>query len=305
MSKTFSVTILGSSSALPTSKRYPTAQVLNVSERFFLIDCGEGTQRQLRTQKVKFTKIDHIFISHLHGDHCFGLIGLISTLGLLGRNAPLYIHAQPDLETILQPQLDYFCKDLPFQVVFKSFNPKESELIYEDKQVEVTTFPVVHRVPTVGFVFKQKEEERKIRKEFIFSHQPSIKQMLGIKKGEDFIDEDGNELPNSDITLDPPKAKAYAFCTDTRYTEKILPFINGVDALYHEATFTKDKVDLAKKTFHSTAEQAATIAKKAAVNKLLIGHFSSRYNDLKELLEEAKTVFPETYLAIEGYVFDI
>ncbi len=302
MSKSFSITILGSSSALPTSKRYPTAQVLNASERFFLIDCGEGTQQQLRANRIKFTKIDHIFISHLHGDHCFGLIGLISTLGLLGRNGALHIHAHPDLEKTLQPQLDYFCQDLPFKVVFDSFNPKEKSIIYSDKQIEVEIIPLKHRIPTVGFLFKQIPEDRKIRKEFVFQHEPLIKEMVAIKKGGDYVNSDGVTMPNADITLDPPKVCSYAFCTDTKYTESILEQIKGVDILYHEATFTKDMAALAKKTYHSTAEQAAKIAQKADVGKLLIGHFSSRYKNLSVLLNEAKAVFPNTQLAQEGDV---
>ena len=305
MSKTFSVTILGSSSALPTSERYPTAQMLNVSERFFLIDCGEGTQMQLRKNKIKFTKIDHIFISHLHGDHCFGLIGLISTLGLLGRSNTLHIHSHPDLEKLMQPHLDYFCTDLPFDIEFNSFNSSKKEIIYSDKHIDVETIPLVHRVPTVGFLFKQKIEERKIRKEFIFTHQPSIKEILSVKKGNDYVDKEGNVIRNSEITIDPPQPKSYAFCTDTKYTEKILDQIRGASILYHEATFTKDKAELAKKTYHSTAEQAALLAKKGQIDKLLIGHFSSRYKDLSVFLDEANEVFANTHIAKEGDVITI
>lgn len=303
MSKSLTITILGSSSALPTSDRYPTAQVLSASERFFLIDCGEGTQRQLRANKIRFTKIEHIFISHLHGDHCFGLIGLISTLGLLGRKAALHIHSHPHLEKLLQPQLDYFCADLPFQVIFDAFDPKQKALIYEDKDLWVETIPLKHRIPTVGFLFKQKPEDRKIRKEFIFTHQPSIKDMLAIKKGSDYLNKDGVLMPNKEITLDPPKTLSYAFCTDTKYTETIIGQIKGVDLLYHEATFASDNAQLAQKTYHSTARQAAQIATKAGAGKLLLGHFSSRYKNLDILLNEAKAVFPNTFLANEGNVF--
>ncbi len=305
MSKSFTITILGSSSALPTSDRYPTAQVLSASERFFLIDCGEGTQRQLRVNKIRFTKIEHIFISHLHGDHCFGLIGLISTLGLLGRKAPLYIHSHSHLEKLLQPQLDYFCTDLPFQVVFDAFDPKQKTLIYEDKAIQVETIPLKHRIPTVGFLFKQKPEDRKLKKEFVFTHQPGIKDMVAIKNGGDYLNKDGVVMPNGEITLDPPKTLSYAFCTDTKYNENIIEQIKGVDVLYHEATFASDNAQLAKKTYHSTAEQAAQIATKAGAGKLLIGHFSSRYKNLTILLDEAKTVFPNTFLANEGNVIKV
>ncbi|MGQ1786760.1 MULTISPECIES: ribonuclease Z [unclassified Saccharicrinis] len=305
MAKSFSITILGSSSALPTSERYPTAQVLNASERFFLIDCGEGTQRQLRAHKIKFTKIEHIFISHLHGDHCFGLIGFISTLGLLGRKAALHIHSHPDLKKLLQPQLDYFCTDLPFEVKFDPFDPKEVATIYSDKNIEVETIPLRHRIPTVGFLFKEKPEDRKVRKEFVFVHKPTIKEIIAIKKGGDYINKDDVIMSNREITLDPPNTRSYAFCTDTKYTEKITEQIKDVDVLYHEATFANDNAVLAKKTYHATAEQAATIALKAKAGKLLIGHFSSRYKDLNVLLNEAKEVFPNTYIANEGDVVNI
>jgi len=305
MSKTFSITILGSNSALPTSERYPTAQVLNVSERFFLIDCGEGTQMQLRRNKIKFTKINHIFISHLHGDHCFGLIGLISTLGLLGRNTNLYIHAHPDLEKILTPQLQYFCRDLPFNVVFECFDPNSSGIIYEDKHIEVSTIPLKHRVPTVGFLFKEKQEERKIRKEFVFKYQPSIKDIIAIKKGEPYLSKDGEILPNALITIEPPKPLVYAFCTDTRPNKAILELIKGVDLLYHETTFLKEDKELAHKTFHTTTEQAALLAKDADVKQLMIGHYSTRYKDLNIFLEEAKKEFENTILAREGVVITL
>lgn len=305
MRKSFSVTILGSNSALPTSERYPTAQVLNASERFFLIDCGEGTQRQLRKNKLSFAKINHIFISHLHGDHCFGLIGLISTMGLLGRKKELYVYSVPDLEKIMGPQLDYFCKDLPYRVVFESFNPKISEVIYTDKHIQVETIPLVHRIPTVGFLFKENEAERKIRKEFVFTHKPGIKAMRAIKRGEDFISDAGRVFLNEKITLDPPRARSYAFCTDTCYTEGIIDQIRNVDLLYHESTFLRKDEKLAKKTYHSTAEQAAQVARKANVNKLIIGHFSSRYYNLTPFLEEARVVFPYSYLAKEGSVIEV
>ncbi len=303
--KSFSLTILGSNSALPTSKRYPTAQILNVSEHFFLIDCGEGTQMQLRRNHAKFMKINNIFISHLHGDHCFGLIGLISTFGLMGRKHDLNIYSHPDLEKLLTPQLDYFCKELPFKIVFHAFDASKNNVIFENKHITVSTIPLKHRIPTAGFLFKEKLGERKIKKDFVFVHNPSIKEMLQIKKGFDFIDEDGNVLANKDITLPPPKPRSYAFCSDTKYTETIINQIKEVDLLYHEATFLEDNTYLAKKTYHSTAKQAAVIAKKANVKKLIIGHFSSRYHDVKPFLYEAKVEFSMTELAVEGSVFNV
>ncbi|WP_075602499.1 ribonuclease Z [Saccharicrinis aurantiacus] len=305
MSKTFSVTILGSNSALPTSERYPTAQVLNASERFFLIDCGEGTQMQLRRNKINLSKINQIFISHLHGDHCFGLIGLISTLGLLGRTKDLQIFAHEDLERMMTPQLHYFCTDLPFKVIFSSINTKESELIYSDKTIEVETIPLKHRIPTVGFIFREKPAELKLRKEFVFKHEPSIKEMVSIKRGADFTAKSGELLLNNDITLPSIKPRSYAFCTDTRYKPQITEKLKEVDLLYHESTFLSDKAHLAKKTYHSTAEQAAKIAEEANVKQLIIGHFSSRYKNLVPFLKEAKETFSNTYLATEGSVFSV
>ncbi len=302
MSKTFSITVLGSNSALPTSERYPTAQVLNVSERFFLIDCGEGTQIQLRRNKIKFSKINHVFISHLHGDHCFGLIGLISTMGLLGRKVDLHIHCHSDLEKVLTPQLEYFCKDLPFKILFDCFDPANAVLIHEDKNIEVYTIPLIHRVPTVGFLFKEKIGERKIRKEFIFKYQPSIKEIIAIKNGESYCTKSGLVISNEEITIEPSKPLSYAFCTDTRPNKKILNQIKGVDLLYHETTFLKQDTKLAHKTFHSTSEQAALIAKEADVNQLMIGHYSTRYRDLTPFLEEAKVEFKNTILGKEGVV---
>ncbi len=305
MSKTFSVTILGSNSALPTSERYPTAQVLNASERFFLIDCGEGTQMQLRKYKVNFMRINHIFISHLHGDHCFGLIGLISTLGLLGRTSDLYIFSVAGLEEILRPQMDFFCRDLPYQIKFVVLDSTKSEVIYSDKTIEVESIPLVHRVPTCGFLFREKAGDLKLKKSFVFQFNPGIKEMLAIKKGADYETEDGRIIPNKEITETPVKARSYAFCSDTKYVPENTAQLKNVDVLYHEATFTQDKEHLAEKTCHSTAQQAALIAKKSDVKELFIGHFSSRYKSLTPLIEEACTVFENTSLAIEGTVIEI
>ncbi|MCU4165034.1 ribonuclease Z [Carboxylicivirga caseinilyticus] len=296
----FSVTILGSNSALPTSDRYPTAQILRVSERFFLIDCGEGTQMQLRKNKINFSKIHHIFLSHLHGDHVFGLMGLISTFGLLGRNKKLTIHAHPDLKTLLKPHLDYFCEDLPFAIEFNDLTYDSSKVIYEDKKVTVESFPLSHRIPTCGFLFKEKEKEPNIRKEAIFKFNLGIADIVSIKNGNPYFDEDGREVNQKELIIPAPKARSYAFCSDTKYFRKIIPVIQGVDLLYHEATFLHELKSLAKSSSHTTAHQAATIAKDAAVGKLLIGHFSSRYFDLTPLKEEASAVFENVELALDN-----
>lgn len=300
-----SVTILGSNSALPTSERNPTAQVLNASGRFFLIDCGEGTQIQLRRNRVHFGKINHVFISHLHGDHVFGLPGLISSFGLLGRTKDLHIYAISDLETVLSPIIDYFSRDLPYKVVYHHINASESDLIYEDSGMEVLSFPVEHRIPTVGFLFREKPKERKINKEICDFFGVPLRDLPGLKKGKDYIDENGERILNEKLTFPPPPSLSYAFCSDTRIKRSITEAVKNVDLLYHEATFLSDQEELATRTFHSTARQAARVASEAKVKKLIIGHFSSRYKDLTPFLKEAKEVFPETRLAEEGKVFEI
>jgi ribonuclease Z len=301
----FSVTILGSNSALPTSERYPTAQMLNVSERFFLIDCGEGTQMQLRKYKVKFSRINHIFISHLHGDHIFGLMGLISTLGLLGRKNDLHIFAHPDLEKLLQPQIDYYCADLPYKVVFKPIDPRHQQVIFEDDKVTVETIPLKHRIPACGYLFRQKPAPLKVRKACIDQFELSIAEIVKIKNGCDLRLEDGTIIPNCELTEPSIPGYSYAFCSDTRYFEKLSTMVKDVDLLYHESTFTNADEQLARKTTHSTAEQAALTAKNANAKQLIIGHFSARHRDLSPYLEEAKNVFPNTQLALEGITFDV
>ena len=301
----FSVTVLGSNSALPTSERYPTAQVLNVSERFFLIDCGEGTQMQLRKYKIGFSRINHIFISHLHGDHCFGLIGLISTFGLLGRKADLHIFAHADLERMMQPQLDYFATDLPYNVIFHAINPVESEVIYEDAKVSVTTIPLRHRIPACGFLFREQQSDLHIKRDAIDFFEVPLKAIPSIKKGADYILPSGEVIQNQRLTKPATRPRSYAFCSDTAYFEKIIPIIEDVDLLYHESTFLDDQKVLAQKTYHSTASQAAEIASKANVKQLILGHYSTRYYDLSPFEDEAKAIFPNTSLAREGSVFEI
>jgi ribonuclease Z len=302
---TFSLTILGSNSALPTSKRYPTAQVLHVSERFFLIDCGEGSQLQMRVNRIKFSKIHHVFISHLHGDHCFGLIGFISTLGLLGRTKDLHIYAHKDLERLLLPQLDYFCTELPYSIRFHHLNTKQVEVVFEDRKVEVISFPLKHRIPTCGFLFREKAQAPNIRKEAIQKYQLGIADMASIKRGEPYRLSDGTLIAPQELTKPAPTPRSYAFCSDTAYSPSIVPVIKNVDLLYHEATFSEEHKTLAKKTSHSTAKEAAQIALKAGVKQLLLGHFSNRYDNLTTLEKEAKEVFPHVKLVNEGDVYNI
>ena len=261
-----------------------------------MIDCGEGTQIRIRQMGLKITRLGHIFISHLHGDHVFGLIGLISSFGMLNRTADLYIHAAKELETILQPQLNFFCNDLPFKIIFEHINPKKNELIFEDRSIEVYTIPLKHRVQSCGFLFQEKQGERHILREMINFYQIPNWKIHKIKQGEDYVTEDGRIIKNKFLTNEPEKTIKYAYCSDTAYYEKIIPIIEGVDCLYHEATFMNDEIVRAKSTKHSTAEQAATIAKKANVGKLIIGHYSARYNNKTALLDEAKAVFENTVL---------
>ena len=302
---TFSVTILGSNSALPTSERHPTAQILNVSERFFLIDCGEGTQMQLRKNKIKFSRINHIFISHLHGDHVFGLMGLISTFGLLGRRSKLTIHAHADLEKLLKSHINYFCADLPYSIEFNYLNTSSRSVIFEDKKIIVETIPLKHRIPTVGFIFTEKQEQYSIRKECIEKYNLSIAEIVNIKNGGDLHLENGKIISNEELVKAKPKPRSYAYCSDTKYFKKLADQINGISLLYHESTFLDADKGLAKSTMHATATQAANIAKDANVDTLILGHFSSRYKNLDLFLNEAQQIFPNTQLGIEGRVFNV
>ena len=260
-----SVTILGSGSALPTYQNSPSGQVLSLGDKSFLIDCGEGIQLTMRRLSVKTARLYSVFISHLHGDHCFGLIGLISTLSMMHRLQPLHIYAHADLEKLLRPMLDYHCQELSFEVIFHTINPRKQEVIYEDRTVTVETVPLKHKVPTCGFLFI--EHHRKQNPETGEYYQQATKR--------------------------------YAYISDTMFTEKIVPQLEGVDMLFHEATYTEEHAERCKGTMHSTAKQAAAIAKAANAKALLIGHFSARVDDHEQFLREAKEVFPNTQLAVE------
>ncbi len=301
----FSLTILGSSSALPTSDRTVTAHVLKVHERFFLIDCGEGTQMQMRKYRIRFGKIHHIFISHLHGDHFYGLFGLISSLNLMGRKVKLSIYGPPNLQKFLKIHFSNSAVKLDFELQFHPLDMKNKGIIMEDKNMTVESLPMDHKIDCVGFIFREKEKDRKIRKDLIEDLNLGIADLVGLKKGEDYINPDGRVFPNEDLTNPPPPARSYAYCSDTRYSEKIIPSIKDVDLLYHEATYLEDMKDRASKTGHSTAREAGLIAQKSNAGQLIIGHYSSRYKDLSPLLEEASQVFPQTILAKEGLCVDV
>lgn len=299
------VTILGCGSALPTRINYPSSQLLELRDKQFLIDCGEGCQIRMRQYAVKTNRLNHIFISHLHGDHCFGLVGLLSSFGMLDRTADMHIHAHPDLEKILRAQLDYFCEGMPYKVFFEPINPSRHELVYEDRSVEVYSIPLKHRVPCCGYLFAEKERERHIIREMIDAYQVPVREIARIKQGADFVTEDGRVISNERLTTPASPAIRYAYCSDTAYSEKIIPWIEGVDCLYHEATFDSSLLPRAKETMHSTARQAAEIARMARVRQLIIGHFSARYTNQQLLLDEARSVFEATTLAKDGGVYKI
>jgi len=302
----FRLTILGSSSAMPTSERYPTAQVLHVPGRFFLIDCGEGTQHQLRKNRINYSKISHIFISHLHGDHFFGLIGLISTLVLQGRKSELHIYAHSELQRYTKFQMEFLEMDTPgFPIIFHPLNFKKPQVIFESKKIKVTSFPLMHRIPCCGFRFDEQPKAANIIKEKIKEHNIPIREIKNIKAGADFVTESGETIPNSQLVIPPPSPGSYAFCSDTAYNEAMLPEISGVDLLYHEATFAESEATVARETFHSTGTEAAQIAKASGAKKLLIGHFSSRYKDHSVILEEARRIFPNTEIAEDNSTFEL
>ncbi|WP_300727741.1 ribonuclease Z [uncultured Bacteroides sp.] len=301
----FEVHILGCGSALPTTRHQASSQVVNIREKLFMIDCGEGTQVQLRRSRLKFSRLNHIFISHLHGDHCFGLIGLISTFGMIERTADLHIHCHNELERLLTPQIDFFCKGMPYKVIFHPFNPGERKVIYDDRSVSVETIPLRHRLPTCGFLFKEKPTPNHIKREMIDFYQIPLYMINRIKNGEDYITDEGKVIPNDILTTPSDPPRSYAYCSDTIYLPRIAEQIKGVDLLYHEATFANSELARAKQTLHTTAEQAAKIAEAAEVKRLVIGHFSARYEDETTLLKEAQTVFPNTQLAEENLLIKL
>lgn len=266
-----------------------------------MIDCGEGTQLQLRKSKLKFSKINHIFISHLHGDHLFGLIGLISTMNLLGRTSVLHIYGPKDLEPLLRPQLNYFCNGMMYDVEIHTIDPKEHKLIYEDRSVEIHTIPLKHRILCCGFLFKEKQTLPHIKSDMIKAYNIPISQINNIKAGMDYISEDGEIIRNSLLTVPARAARSYAYCSDTIYLPENANLLQEVDLLYHEATFCNEDERYCKSTFHSTASQAANLAKLSNAKQLMIGHYSSRYQDEAILLKEAQEIFPNTILALENF----
>lgn len=295
----FELHVLGCGSALPTTRHFPTSQIVNVRDKLFMIDCGEGAQLQFRKSRLKFSRLNHIFISHLHGDHCFGLLGLISTLNLLGRTAELHIHSPKGLEDLMIPMLDFFNRQMTYKVLFHEFGTKEAAVVYEDRSLTVTTIPLRHRMPCCGFLFAEKPGPNHILRDMIDFYQVPVYELNRIKNGADYVTPEGEVIPNARLTRPSAASRRYAYCSDTIYLPSVTEQIKGVDLLFHEATFAEDAAPRAKETFHTTASQAARIARDAEVKKLLIGHFSARYDDEQVLLDEARAVFPNTQLAKE------
>lgn len=301
----FKIHILGCGSALPTLHHYASAQVVEMRGKQFMIDCGEGTQMQLRRSRIRFTKLSAVFITHLHGDHCFGLIGMISTFGLLGRTAKLDVYAPKELEHMLQEQMRMFCHNFDYEVAFHAVDTRKQQVVYEDRSLTVESIPLEHRMPCCGYLFKEKATLPHIRRDMIDFYQIPVSQINNIKTGSDWITAEGETVPNSKLVEAADQPRSYAYCSDTRYIPTLHERIRGVTALYHESTYGEDNLLMAEKYYHSTARQAALVARDAGAGKLLLGHYSSRYEDENVLLNEAKQVFENSFLCDEQMVFEL
>ena len=296
----FELHILGCGSALPTTRHFATSQVVNLRDKLFMIDCGEGAQMQWRNSRLKVSRLKHIFISHLHGDHCFGLMGLISTFGLLGRTAELHIHSPKGLEELLTPMLNFFCHTLAYKVIFHEFDTRQTSVVYEDRSMTVTTIPLQHRIPCCGFLFAEKARPNHIIRDMVDFYKVPVYELNRIKNGSDYVTPEGEVIANTRLTRPSDPPRKYAYCSDTIFRPEIVEQLSGVDLLFHEATFAESELARAKETYHTTAAQAARIALEAGVRQLVIGHFSARYEDESILLKEASAVFPNTILAKEN-----
>lgn len=301
----FKVHILGCGSALPTLQHNASSQIVELREKLFMIDCGEGTQIQLRRSRIHFSKIIAVFISHLHGDHCFGLPGMISTFGMTGRTAPLHIYAPAAFEPILEQTLSFFCQGLEFKVVFHAVDTTQNKVVYEDRSLTVETIPLQHRIDCCGYLFREKPILPHIRRDMIDFYKIPISQINNIKAGADWVTPEGEVIANSRLTTPAEPARSYAYCSDTRYIKTLHELVKGVSTLYHESTYSAEDAERARIYWHSTSQDAAKVARDASVGKLLLGHFSARYNNESQLLEEAKEIFPNSYLTCEGATFDI
>lgn len=301
----FSVTILGNSSAKPTPKAHPSAQVVNLNEQYYLVDAGEGVQQQLIRRGINPLRLRAVFISHLHGDHCFGLFPLIATLGLEGKRTPLDIYAPAPMGEILEYHRRYFWDDLPYEVKWHEVRTTEHTIIMQNNTLEVWSIPLRHRVPTAGYLFKEKQPGRNVDKFKIEKYGLTIAQIVAAKRGEDITLEDGQIIPNDELTYIPYQARSYAYLSDTAYSAKAAERVHGVDLLYHETTYSTSEAMFAKGRGHSTTIEAAKVAAKAEAKRLIIGHFSSRYKSHETLVEECRTIFPNSDIAAEGMTFNI
>jgi ribonuclease Z len=301
----FEVTVLGCGSALPTVKHNGSGMVVNIREKYFLVDCAEGTQVELRRNRIHLNRLFTVFITHLHGDHCFGLMGLISTLGLLGRTAPLHVYGPQDIDALYQPLINYHCNGMTYEVVFHPIDTHQNTCIYEDRSLQVFSIPLKHRIRCCGYYFKEKELSRHILKDAIEKYNIPISQINNVKAGLDYVMPNGEVIKNELITTPPTPARSFAYCSDTVFRPEIAEMMKGVDLLYHEATFAESEKQLCSKVYHSTAKQAAEIARLAGAKRLMIGHYSSRYDDESILQKEASEVFENTILAKEGLVVTV
>lgn len=301
----FRIHILGCGSALPTLKHSASAQLIEMRGKCFMMDCGEGAQMQFRRSHVHFAKVTAVFISHLHGDHCFGLLGLLSTFGLLGRTARLKVFAPACYASLFKQQMDFFMQGMGYEIEFVPVDTSKHAMVYEDHSVIVESVPLCHRVPCCGYIFREKPTLPHIRRDMLDYYGVPISQINNIKNGADWTTEDGVVIPNERLVVPADTPRSYAYCSDTSYMPQLYESVKHVTVLYHESTYTSENEDRAKIYYHSTARQAALVAQKAEVGRLLLGHYSARYNDEKVLLDEARTVFPESYLTQEGMVFEV
>lgn len=301
----FKIHILGCGSALPTLRHNPSAQVVELRGKQFMIDCGEGTQTQMRRQRIGFNKVVAIFISHIHGDHCFGLIGMLSSFGLLGRTMPLAIYAPKEFKPVLDMMLKTFCYDFDYEIQFHAVDTTKQQVIYEDRSLTVESIPLKHRLPTCGFLFREKPTLPHIRRDMIDFYRIPVSQINNIKNGASWTDEEGREIPNERLTMPADPPRSYAYCSDTSYLPALHERIAGVSCLYHESTYTTADADRAEMYFHSTAAQAAQVARDANAGRLLLGHYSSKYDDERQLLKEAQEVFAQSQLTNEGMTIDL
>jgi len=301
----FELTILGCNSAIPAYNRFPTSQVLRVGHRLYLIDCGEGAQIRMGELAVRKNKINQIFISHLHGDHIFGLIGLLTSYSLGGREKPMDIFSPKGLKELIEVQIKYSESHLSYPLRFHEVDTNISKLIFEDGFIEVVSIPLIHRIPTTGYLFREKKPLLNIRPKQIKKYKLTVEQIVEIKNGADFINPEGVTIPNRELVLPPLLPRAYAYCSDTQYNESIIPIIRHADLLYHETTFLQDKLEQAKMTMHSTTVDAATIAKAAEVGQLITGHYSSRYEDLTMFEKETQAIFANTVIGMDGAKYEV